>query len=286
LRYQFFAVVIASLTFNHCSMQPQDYAYLYELEENFWWFVGMREVTRALLDPLSKRPIERVLDAGCGTGGMLTFLTRYAEGRNLVGIDYSDTALSFCSQRQPRQLARASVSELPFANETFDLVTSFDVLQHVDDGADARAIAEFHRVLRPNGIVFVRVCAYQWLRSAHDDSIAVQRRYSLPELSDLMVGAGFHISRATYANTILFPIAALKRLIFTPKGRADAESEVQPWPKGLEWLNQLLTLPLKVEARALSRINFPFGVSAIVIAEKRLPDQGELSTGCGPAPIG
>lgn len=249
-------------------MQPQDYAYLYELEENFWWFAGMREITQALLDPIVSKRSARVLDAGCGTGGMLTWLTRYTSGRGIVGIDFSETALQFCSQRLQQELARASVSDLPFADNSFDLVTNFDVLQHVRDGNDSRALAEFHRVLRPNGIAFIRVAAYQWLRSGHDDAIAVQRRYSLPDLSARMERAGFVIRRATYANTLLFPVAAIKRLVFTPAGRTHSESEVKPWSKGLAWMNGLLKLPLEIEAHAIKKLNLPFGVSAICIGEK------------------
>ena len=249
-------------------MQPQDYAYLYELEENFWWFVGMREITRSLLAPIISGSATLVLDAGCGTGGMMAQLTRYAAEQSIVGIDFSENALRFCVQRQQQMLARASVSELPFADATFDLITSFDVLQHVPDGKDAIAIADFYRVLRPGGIAFVRVAAYQWMRSGHDDAIAVQRRYDLDELTAHLRNAGFIIRRATYANTLLFPVAVMKRLIFTPAGRAHAESEVKPWSKGWRWLNGLLTVPLKIEALALRMINLPFGLSAICIGQK------------------
>ena len=250
-------------------MQTQDYAYLYELEEHFWWFVGMREITRVLLDSTSAGRAARVLDAGCGTGDMLSRLTRYAAETNIVGIDFSETALRFCLQRRHQLLARASVSELPFADSTFDLITSFDVLQHVPAQKDAQAIAEFYRVLRPGGIAFIRVAAYEWMRSGHDDAIAVLRRYDLDELTAHLRNAGFVIRRATYANTLLFPVAVIKRLIFTPAGRADAESEVKPWPRSLAWMNGLLSLPLKLEARALNRIDLPFGLSAICIGEKR-----------------
>jgi len=250
-------------------MQPQDYAYLYELEENFWWFVGMREITQALLDRIIPAgSAGRILDAGCGTGGMMSQLERYAADNNVVGIDFSETALRFCVQGQHAELARASVSELPFGDSTFDLVTSFDVLQHVPDQKDAQAIAEFYRVLRPGGFVFIRVAAYQWMRSGHDDAIAVQRRYDLAELTAHLRRAGFTIRKASYANTLLFPVAAIKRLIFTPKGRADAESEVKPWPRSLAWMNGLLSVPLKIEALALNRVDFPFGLSAICIGEK------------------
>ena len=253
-------------------MKTQDYADLYELEETFWWFVGMREITRALLDRNIASGAGRVLDAGCGTGGMMSPLTRYAADKQIVGIDFSETALRFCVQRQQRLLARASVSELPFADATFDLITSFDVLQHVPDQKDTLAINEFYRVLRPGGVVFIRVAAYQWMRSGHDDAIAVQRRYDLTELSAHMRRAGFTIRRATFANTLLFPVAVIKRLIFTPKDQPHAESEVKPWPKSLAWMNGLLNVPLKLEALALRRVDLPFGLSAICIGEKPRSD--------------
>jgi len=251
-------------------MQPQDYAYLYELEENFWWFRGMREITSALLDPmLARRGELRVLDAGCGTGWMLSWMQRYAQSKDIFGIDFSQIALSFCQSRNQDQLTQGSIADLPFADATFDLVTSFDVLQHLKKGDDERAVAEFHRVLRPEGIAFVRVAAYNWLRSAHDDAISVERRYTLSELTGDFRRAGFGIRRASYANTLLFPLAAIKRLVFTPAGRAHAESEVKPWPKTLKWMNGMMTVPLQIEAQALTNIDLPFGVSAICIAEKR-----------------
>ena len=253
-------------------MKPQDYEYLYQLEEDFWWFAGMREISASLLNPILSRDADlRILDAGCGTGGMLSWLQRYSDSREVTGIDFSATGLQFCQRRGLRELARGSIAELPFSDSTFDLVTSFDVLQHLFDQEDFRAIAEFARVLRPGGIAFVRVAAYQWLRSGHDDAIAVQRRYSLPQLSAAMRDAGFRIRRATYANTLLFPVAAVKRLLFSPAGAAHPESEVKPWPQGLTWIDGLLRLPLKIEARALKGIDLPFGVSAICIGEKPRP---------------
>src|SRR5258706_14852082 len=197
-------------------MQPQDYAYLYELEENVWWFRGTREISKVLLDPLCPRTREKqVLDAGCGTGGMLSWLTQYAGNRRVVGIDLSQTALEFCRERNHQQLTQGSIAQLPFADSTFDLVTSFDAIQHVLDKGDVHAIGEMYRVLRPGGIAFVRVSAYEWLRSAHDDALNVQRRYTLSELSDEMHRAGFTIRRATYANPLLLPIAAAKRLVIS-----------------------------------------------------------------------
>ena len=254
-------------------MQEEDYAYLYELEESFWWFAGMREVTAALLDPLCPEGegARAALDAGCGTGDMLTRLGRYAPAESVVGIDVSRTALDFCRERGHARLAQASATHLPFAGESFDLVTSFDVLVQIPgDGADELAVREMFRVLRPGGVAFVRVAAYRWMKSGHDAALGTQRRYTLGELNTKIERAGFRVLRSTYANSFLLPVAALRRLLLKRLGLADAGSDVKPLPPSLRWLNGLLTGVLRSEARLLkgARTNLPFGLSAICVAQK------------------
>lgn len=252
-------------------MQNEDYEYLYELEESFWWFAGMREITAALLDPLNPDADRVILDAGCGTGGNLEWLARYAGNGSVVGIDVVSTALDFCRQRGHLSLGQASATELPFADEVFDLVTSFDVLVQIPgEGADQQAMREMHRVLRPGGAAFVRAAAYQWMRSGHDEALGTQRRYSLDQLCRQMEQAGFQIVRATYANSLLLPIAALRRLLLKPLGLADQGSDVKPLAPWLTPLNRGLTAVLQAETRWLRRpgSRLPAGLSAICLAQK------------------
>lgn len=252
-------------------MQSEDYSYLYELEESFWWFAGMRGITASLLDPYcAPLPDRQILDAGCGTGGNLEWLRRYAGNGSITGLDFERDALRFCQQRHHLRLVQASATHLPFADNSFDLVTSFDVLVQIPgEGADETAIREMYRVLRPGGIVFVRCAAYEWMRSGHDAALNTQRRYERHELVTRLQNAGFHIHRATYANMLLFPVAALRRLIFKRLGLADSGSDVKPLPSHLRWLNELLKRPLQLESHLLSHsLNLPFGLSAICIARK------------------
>ena len=255
-------------------MQAEHYAYLYALEEDFWWFAGMRDITAALLDsvcPSAPQRSRSILDAGCGTVGNLTWLERYAGGVPVVGIDLISDALRFCREREHPRLAQASVTDLPFADESFDLLTSFDVLvQLPGGGADERAIGEMYRVLRPGGIAFVRVAAYEWMRSGHDRALGTQRRYRLNLLSERMEGAGFRILRATYANSRLLPVAMLRRLVLKPIRLADPGSDVKPLPLNFRWLNRLLTITLQSEARVLRspQAKLRAGLSAICVAEK------------------
>lgn len=259
-------------------MRSEDYEQLYALEENFWWFEGMREITSALLDPVCLPAKGRdILDAGCGTGGMLTWLERYAGGGRLAGVDLSPTALDFCRERRHKYLAQASVTALPFADSTFDLVTSFDVLVQVPgEGEDERAVREMYRVLRPGGVAFVRAAAYEWMRSGHDEALNTQRRYSLAVLKSRMERAGFRVTRATYANSLLLPAAAIRRLVLKRVGLAASGSDVKALPPGLAWLNRTLTSALKAEAHFLksTKKNLPAGLSTICVAEKPRADVG------------
>lgn len=243
---------------------------MYELEENFWWFAGMREIISALFDSTNLRAQDGlILDAGCGTGGMLAWLSHYTGNKNVVGIDLSEMALDFCAQNGQRQIAQASVTDLPFADETFGLLTSFEVLgQVVGEKADEKAIREMYRVLCPGGIAFVRVAAYEWMRSGHDAALDTQRRYTLSQIVQKLRDAGFEPLRSTYANCFLLPAAAGRRLLLKKIGLADKGSDVKPLDS--QWLNRQLTKFLRAEAGLLrnSRINFPFGLSAICVARK------------------
>jgi SAM-dependent methyltransferase len=253
-------------------MQTEDYEYLYQLEEKFWWFAGMRELTAVLLDPFLRGKRDRViLDAGCGTGGNLLWLRRYVGAGRIIGLDYVNTALRFCQQHGERFLVQASATDLPFANESLDLLTSFDVLVQIPGAArDEQAMREMWRVLKPGGIAFVRGAAYEWMKSGHDAALSTQRRYTLPELSSKLERAGFRVLRRTYANSFLFPVAALRRLVLKRLGLADSGSDVKPLPPSLQWLNRLLEKMILLEASYLRRpaAQLPFGLSAICIVQK------------------
>jgi len=231
----------------------------------------MREITAVLMDEFCPPSDRVILDAGCGTGINIEWLKRYAGNGKIFGLDLVSDAISFCRERGSKRLVQASATDLPFANETFDLVTSFDVLVQIPgEGSDEKAISEMYRVLKPDGLAFVRGAAYEWMRSGHDEAMGTQRRYSLNQLTKKLEKQNFKILRKTYANTIPFPAAVVRRLLLKKIGLSDSGSDVKPLSPRMQWLNTLLTKALLVEARRLKnqKAKFPFGLSAICVVRK------------------
>ncbi|MCX6024463.1 MAG: class I SAM-dependent methyltransferase [Chloroflexi bacterium] len=243
-------------------MDPEQYRIMYEAEDRHWWYVGMRGITFALLDqyvpPGSAR---RVLDAGCGAGANLEALRRYGP---TTGVDISPLALELARTRPGARLTAGSIDRLPFADGVFDLVTCFDVIYHLQVQEDAAALREFRRVLRPGGVLFLRAPAFELLRAAHDTAVHTRQRYQVGPLRAKIEAAGFGTLRATYANTLLFPLAAGMRLAQRLTGHSgDHEGDVKP---AAPPVNAALRGVLGAEALLLRRFDFPVGVSAVCVA--------------------
>lgn len=224
----------------------------------------MRRITSSLLDNYYQNADNLlILDAGCGTGAELNHLRKYGQ---LIGVDISNQALAFCrKRRQKNHILNASISQLPFKDNSFDLVTSFDVIYHLWVQDDVSCLKELHRVLKHNGILLIRVNAYWFLKGPQDEAIFSRERYTAGKLVKRVRKAGFELERVTYANTFLFPIIAVIRLLerFTIlKVRLDSSTP-------LSIINAMLASVLAFEANLLSHINLPFGLSVICLAQKR-----------------
>lgn len=244
-------------------MEPSEYQMIYKVEDRHWWYVGMRRLTMQLLQRVyGDRPKLMILDAGCGTGAAATYLSAFG---TVTALDLSPLALAFCRQRGLRRLNRGTVTQLPFPEASFDLVTSFDVLYHKAVGAYHHALAEFHRVLKPHGRLLLRLPAYNWLRGRHDEVIHTEHRFTAGELRRALAEAGFLNEKITYANSLLFPVAAGKRLLDRFLSADDTLSDVKPNPP---WQDHLLAGVLGLEARWLTYFNLPFGLSVITLSRK------------------
>jgi SAM-dependent methyltransferase len=246
-------------------MRAEDFEYLYNLEERFWWFVAMRQITDTIVGPdIKKLPLD-LLDAGCGTGYNIEHYEK--SGHRVFSFDIAEHAIAGVLKRGFRKVCQASVTQIPYRSGTFDLVFSFDVLEQLSVEDGAHAIREMHRVLKPGGNLFIRVPAFEWMRSSHDADLNTVHRYSRPELVQMLRRVGFEIRLASYANTLLFPVVVLRRsLKRLGVGRG---TDVKPLPGALGWIDPIFQNVLAAEARVLGAgKSFPFGLSVITYAKK------------------
>jgi SAM-dependent methyltransferase len=234
-------------------MEPAEYQLMDAEEAGMWWY---RALHARLLDALHGARGE-VLDAGCGTGGLLTRLAvcpRLAR----IGLEWDAGATRRAVEKSGAPVACGSINALPFADARFDAAIVADVLCHraVDPTA---ALAELRRVLRPGGMLLVNMPAYEWLLSGHDRLVHNARRQSARQVRVMLTEAGFADIRARYWNGLLLPLMVARRKIFPP--RHDSASDVSRFSP---WLNAILHRVAEIERHLPMRL--PAGGSVLATA--------------------
>jgi len=239
-------------------------------EDSHWWFASRTRALLTMLDKWVPGNALRVLDVGCGAGNMIHHLGRYGK---VIGIDNNLVPLRIAHQRgYDARLAPAE--DMPFDDESFELVTALDVIEHCDD--DMQILRECFRVCARGGLIAITVPAFQWLWSSNDVINDHKRRYSASELQAKLTEVGLVVKGMTYNNFFILPMAAaliiMRRSserephLATPSTDKDAyQVEMEPAPP---LLNAVLTGVGWLEAAILRFVSFPFGTSIICIAHK------------------
>jgi len=245
-------------------MNRPEYESMFELEDSHWWFVGRRKLALALIDQFIQfKPGARLLDVGCGTGGNLQSLAGYGQAH---GLDINPIAVSLARLRPLPQLSQASGLAVPYPDNTFELVTIFDVLYHRWIVDDAAALNELYRVLKPGGWLLLTDSALPALWSAHDEMYYARQRYTLKVMQAKLAQVGFVQHVGSYANFLLLPIFLLVRLTMDwlpVTGDIDRQGTFP------EWFNWLLTQVRGLEAGWLRQgHSLPVGSSLVCLAQK------------------
>ncbi len=244
-------------------MEQHTYAIMNRVEDNHWWFVGRRAILEEFLNQIVNNPKSEIqnpkfLDVGCGTGANLEMLANFGDAE---GVDVSDDALEFCKAKGLKA-HKGLAEKLPFEDESFDVVTALDVVEHLDD--DVAGLKEMHRVLKRGGKTLIFVPAFMWLWGVQDDISNHRIRYTKKQIVERLEKAGFEIERATFANWTFFaPILAGRTLMKITGIKPESENNVN-----VSALNGIFGKIFGAERFWLKNFDFPFGVSIVITAKK------------------
>jgi len=246
-------------------MEKDEYRKHFEMEEDFWWFRGRREVILRILSSFNILDGKlNILDVGCGTGFNLKIFQTYGFP---FGCDLSDNAIHFCQKRGLKDIAYADAGKLPYKDESFDLVTLLDVLYHKNVQNDIKVLLEVQRVLKKGGYLLITDSAFNFLRSSHDVVFHTRERYNKKTLRERVEKANLSIKKMSYFNFFLFLAVLAIRII--EKGRLRRRKKIESSLKPVnKKINTFLLNILKLEALLIGYVSFPFGSSILCLAKK------------------
>lgn len=246
------------------TMEEKEYYLMYDVEVTHWWYRGLRDV----LDYYIRAPDLKILDAGCGTGMTLKYLSTRGY-KTIEGFDVSHEAVELCKKRGLMNVANGSILNIKNPDNSFDIVLTIDVLGLIDKKNTKQAIDELRRVLHPGGMLIIQCAAYEWLRSPHDTVTSLITRYTKPQIEELFDNNKWEIKKISYRIFFLFPLIVLIRLFKKMKKSTDHASNTDSnLPPKL--FNTILYGIQKIENILFRFINFPFGSSIFLVAEKKL----------------
>lgn len=220
-----------------------------------WWFAGRRLILHHLLESLRLPAESSILEVGCGTGANIAMLQKFG---SVSAVELDPFARAHVGAAMKIEVAPGSLpDQLPYADRKFDLICLFDVLEHVEH--DRGALSVLRERLAPRGVLVITVPAYQWLYSSHDAQHHHYRRYTAHQLRTVAKAAGLQPARAGYYNSVLFPLALIRRLAEKLLNLDPIDDSALPG----SLLNGLLYKAFSLEARLIGSWFFPFGLSVV-----------------------
>lgn len=243
-------------------MDKDFYKTYFEAEKSHWWFKVRRNIIRSLLRKYKFSKTAKIFDFGCGSGYTVGYLQEL--GYDISGTDISTEAIEFGLSRGIRNIAVVQGGEISHLEGGFDLILALDVVEHTED--DSGAIGAIERALKPGGMAIITVPAYQWMWGVQDEVAHHFRRYTMPGLTGMVKrSGGFKVVRKTYFNTFLFPPIAVVRVLSKWFNLKERESDFEISNR---FLNGLFYFIFNIETYFLKFLNFPFGVSILIILKK------------------
>lgn len=243
-------------------MDVNFYKTYFQVEQDHWWFRVRRNIILSLIKKYKFSKTAKVFDFGCGSGYLVGYLQRIGY-ENVSGSDTSLEAIEFGRKQGIKNLQSVELGQMP-QNSSLDLILALDVIEHIKD--DMSTIRALSRALKPEGVFIITVPAYQWMWGVQDKVAHHFRRYGVRSLLQLIENdSSLFVVKKSYFNTFLFPLIAGVRLISKLFKIKKRESDFDINNK---LINIIFYFIFNLESRLLRFINFPFGVSILLVLRK------------------
>lgn len=208
---------------------------------------------------------KKVLDFGSGSGFLVNELQK--QGIDAYGVDNSREAITYGTSLGIKNLSvLANKKPLPFTDGYFDCVLAMDVLEHLPE--EQYVLSELKRVLKKDGVLVITVPAYMFLWGRQDEVSQHFRRYTMGRIIEVIRLSGdFDMLKRSYFNTFLFPLVSLVRVgswMLNHKGQGS------DFEMNNKLLNALFLVIFDLERRILRVLNYPFGVSILLVLKKNI----------------
>ena len=250
-------------------MDKNYYKQYYYLEREHWWFTARLSILEKKVSQLLQhKPDANILNIGIATGATSIMLQQYG---TVTSLEYDKECCEFVRDKCGLEVINGSMTELPFDNDSYDLVCAFDVVEHIED--DHKAISELRRVMTADGHYFLTVPAFMFLWSEHDEINHHYRRYTKGTFASLLTANNLVSSYSGYFNSLLFiPIAGVRLLQNMLSRKDKVATEKKSDFEGVNssgLINTILKGIFLLEKPLISLgIPLPFGVSVMAIGHK------------------
>ena len=249
-------------------MEKNAYFEMYAVEDNHWWYIGLHNLIVLLIHRLFPEQELRILDAGCGTGGLAAILSDH--GHVVEGFDHSDEAIALCNKRGLKGIIKADINEWTPKPGSYDLIVSMDVLCHKWVMDEIKVLKSFASGLKEQGMLMLNYPAFPILRRHHDKVVMIRERYTIQTLAKKLNAAGLAPVVISYRLPHAFIFLLLQRNLKGKKeNKADSKSDIATVPP--KFINDILVGINLLENRMIAKgLSFPIGSSLFVVARKMI----------------
>jgi predicted TPR repeat methyltransferase len=243
-------------------MDKNEYSNIFAHETTYWWYLVLHQLVELVVRKKAGGKKLRILDAGCGTGGMMKILEKYG---SVKGFDFSEEAINLAKTRGLYQVTKQDLNTW-VSLEKYDIIISLDVLYHSGIKDDIEVIRQFYNALEDGGILILNLAAFGILKRQHDIIVHTQRRYRKKVLVKELEYIGFEIVKASYRLPHLYFVILGAKLLGKKKKQYKTESDLNKIPK---WLARFLFFEGTLENKwLLAGGTFPVGSSLFIVAKK------------------